>query len=533
MPRTCRSCLLSLAALLLTLPVSRFVVRATRRARPRRHPVLESELRRTRASAPRRQRRVRRRARRRGFRLRRFRRPRRRHAGRRPRRRSGRRPGPDPLFRCAAAPPRSIADLDAEQSGDRRRRRARRPLRRGPRRRRPRATTVATDLAIGVPSEDFDADLSVGAVHVLYGSELGLTGRADDDFFHQGLASINGLGEAGDRFGAAARRRPRLRRRRHRRSRHRLARRGHRGRNGDRRRRGARAVRLGRRAGDRRAGPLLPRPGVERLAAGDGEEIGAVLAAGEWNPITAGRELAIGVPFHDIDDLDQAGAVLVVSTSPGRSSMRSTPRQPPVSRASRRSSTGSAPCSPAATSTATASTSSRSAIQPRTCRIRSSATSARSPCWISTATDMPDGSRTTSTRRARKPATTSAARWQRPISTPTVSMIWPSARPTRTSGRSARPASCTFSTAPPAAGSATVATRSGFRLSTPPRAATASPARSRPGVSPGTPAPTWRSELRTTVGGLAATGGVNLLFSKALFLDGFESGSSAEWGPTP
>ncbi len=58
------------------------------------------------------------------------------------------------------------------------------------------------DLAIGVPREDFDAGLSVGAVHVLYGSELGLTGD-DDDFFHQGLASINGLAEAGDRFGAA------------------------------------------------------------------------------------------------------------------------------------------------------------------------------------------------------------------------------------------------------------------------------------------------------------------------------------------
>jgi hypothetical protein len=42
-----------------------------------------------------------------------------------------------------------------------------------------------------------------------------------------------------------------------------------------------------------------------------------VLAAGEWNPLTAGRELALGIPFHDIGDLDQAGAVLLVSDIPG------------------------------------------------------------------------------------------------------------------------------------------------------------------------------------------------------------------------
>ena len=170
------------------------------------------------------------------------------------------------------------------------------------------------DLAIGVPREDFDAALSVGAVHVLYGSELGLTGD-NDDFFHQGLASINGLAEAGDRFGFA------------------LA-------VGDFDDDGIDDLAIG-----------SPGEGIESEAVADAgavhvlfgsagglvtagqvlfyrgqglngspqenEEIGMVLAAGEWNPITAGSELAIGVPFHDLGDVDQAGAVILVSDIPG------------------------------------------------------------------------------------------------------------------------------------------------------------------------------------------------------------------------
>jgi hypothetical protein len=170
------------------------------------------------------------------------------------------------------------------------------------------------DLAVGVPREDTDAGLSVGALHVLYGSELGLTGD-DDDFFHQALASINGVAEAGDRFGAA------------------LA-------VGDFDDDGIDDLAIG-----------SPGEGIESEAVADAgavhvlfgsagglvtagqvllyrgqglngspqvtEEIGAVLAAGEWNPLTAGRELAIGVPYHDLGDLDQAGAVILVSDISG------------------------------------------------------------------------------------------------------------------------------------------------------------------------------------------------------------------------
>lgn len=170
------------------------------------------------------------------------------------------------------------------------------------------------DLVIGVPAEDIGTDASAGAVHVLYGSLLGLTGD-DDDFFYQALASINGLGEVGDRFGAA--------------------------------------VAIGDFDDDGIADLAIGSPGEDIEADGvdnagcvhvlfgsasgvvtagqvlffrgaglngspqDGEEIGRVLVAGEFNPLTAGRELAIGVPFHDLDDLDQAGAVIVVSDIPG------------------------------------------------------------------------------------------------------------------------------------------------------------------------------------------------------------------------
>ena len=170
------------------------------------------------------------------------------------------------------------------------------------------------DLAIGVPNEDFDAELQAGAVHVLYGSVDGLTGD-DDDFFHQGLASINGLGETGDRFGAA------------------LA-------IGDFDddgiddlaigspgediesegvdEAGCVHVLFGSAAGVVTAGQVLFFRGQGLTGSPQsGEEIGAVLVAGEFNPLTAGRELAIGVPYHDLGDLDQAGAVILVSDIPG------------------------------------------------------------------------------------------------------------------------------------------------------------------------------------------------------------------------
>jgi hypothetical protein len=171
------------------------------------------------------------------------------------------------------------------------------------------------DLAIGVPNEDIGTDLSAGAVHVLYGSAfLGLTGD-DDDFFYQGLASINGVGEEGDRFGSA------------------LAIAdfdddgiddlaiGSPGEDIE-----AEAVEnagcvhvlLGSASGVVTAGQVLFFRGEGLTGSPQAsEEIGLVLAAGEFNPITAGRELAIGVPFHDLGALDQAGAVILVSDIDG------------------------------------------------------------------------------------------------------------------------------------------------------------------------------------------------------------------------
>lgn len=170
------------------------------------------------------------------------------------------------------------------------------------------------DLVVGVPNEDIGADLSAGAVHVLYGSVDGLTGD-DDDFFYQGLASIDGVSEAGDRFGAAVA-------------------------VGDFdgdgiddlaigspgediesesiENAGAIHVLFGSAGGIATAGQVLFYRGQGLSGAAQaGEEIGAVLVAGEFNPLTSGRELAIGVPFHDLDALDQAGAVLLVSDIPG------------------------------------------------------------------------------------------------------------------------------------------------------------------------------------------------------------------------
>ncbi len=155
-----------------------------------------------------------------------------------------------------------------------------------------------------------------------------------------------------------------------------------------------------------------------------------MLAAGEWNPITAGRELAIGVPYPRPRRPRPGRRRGPGLRHPRRALRRDLhARTRPASRAPPRSSTASAPFSPAATSTATASTSSRSAIRSRTSRARSSAPSVRSPFSISTATAMCSGSRTTSTPRAPKPPTSSAARSSPPTSTPTASTISPSARP--------------------------------------------------------------------------------------------------------
>ncbi|MEO8276429.1 MAG: FG-GAP repeat protein [Thermoanaerobaculia bacterium] len=170
------------------------------------------------------------------------------------------------------------------------------------------------DLAVGVPSEGIGSDADAGAVHVIYGSADGLTGD-DDDFFYQGLASINGVGEAGDRFGGA------------------LA-------AGDFDGDGIDDLAIGSPGEDIEADSVTDAGAVHVLfgsASGivtagqvlfyrgagltgspqDDEQIGAVLVAGEFNPLTAGEELAIGVPHHDLGALDQAGAVLLVADIDG------------------------------------------------------------------------------------------------------------------------------------------------------------------------------------------------------------------------
>ena len=58
-----------------------------------------------------------------------------------------------------------------------------------------------TDLAIGVPFEDGSV-ADEGGVHVLYGSNNGLTANADE-FFTQNTPGILETSEAGDRFGSA------------------------------------------------------------------------------------------------------------------------------------------------------------------------------------------------------------------------------------------------------------------------------------------------------------------------------------------
>lgn len=60
------------------------------------------------------------------------------------------------------------------------------------------------DLAIGAPHESLEAPAAVaeaGAVHVLYGSGLGLT-VAGDELFTQDTAGVGGLAQTGDHFGA-------------------------------------------------------------------------------------------------------------------------------------------------------------------------------------------------------------------------------------------------------------------------------------------------------------------------------------------
>ena len=58
------------------------------------------------------------------------------------------------------------------------------------------------DLAVGVPGENVGTVANAGAVNVIYGSATGLH-AAGNQLWHQDRASVEGLAESGDRFGAA------------------------------------------------------------------------------------------------------------------------------------------------------------------------------------------------------------------------------------------------------------------------------------------------------------------------------------------
>ena len=59
------------------------------------------------------------------------------------------------------------------------------------------------DLAIGVPREDIGAVVNAGAVHVLFGSAVGVNGARDIVLFRGGTARMPGAPEAGEELGAA------------------------------------------------------------------------------------------------------------------------------------------------------------------------------------------------------------------------------------------------------------------------------------------------------------------------------------------
>ena len=57
-------------------------------------------------------------------------------------------------------------------------------------------------MAIGVPGESISGKSAAGAVHIIYGSEDGLT-SAGDQLWHQNQSGAAGSAENGDRFGSA------------------------------------------------------------------------------------------------------------------------------------------------------------------------------------------------------------------------------------------------------------------------------------------------------------------------------------------
>ncbi len=168
------------------------------------------------------------------------------------------------------------------------------------------------DLVIGIPQEDIGADLDAGAVSVIYGDEDGLTGDGDD-FWHQDLATIDESAEPGDRFGGA------------------LA-------VGDFDDDGFADLAIGASSEDvgatADAGTIHILWGsIFGLVAGEsltlargnglagtpqtGERLGAALAAADFNALFPGDDLAVGAPGLDVNGEDQAGGLLIVSNLGG------------------------------------------------------------------------------------------------------------------------------------------------------------------------------------------------------------------------
>lgn len=162
-----------------------------------------------------------------------------------------------------------------------------------------------SDLAVGAPGESHG-----GAVHVLYGAVYGLR-SSDDDWWHQDVAGVPGLGESGDEFGAAT-----------------VA--------GDFDADGFDDLAIGV-PGDRvngvRAGAVvvlrgsvtgLTTVGVQRWAQGasgvggtarDGNRFGAALAAGDFDA-DGNEDLAVGVPGMSVGGRRESGAVQVLEGGP-------------------------------------------------------------------------------------------------------------------------------------------------------------------------------------------------------------------------
>jgi len=170
------------------------------------------------------------------------------------------------------------------------------------------------DLAVGVPLEDIDGDGNAGAVNVLYGDELGLSGD-NDDFWHQDLATIDAVAEPGDAFGSA------------------LAVGDFDGDGIDDLAIGAPGEDIEAEAADDAGAVHVLWGSIFGLAAGEsltlyrgngllgepqtGERIGGALVAADFVPLFAGDDLAIGATGHDVAGADQAGGVILLSDLSG------------------------------------------------------------------------------------------------------------------------------------------------------------------------------------------------------------------------